>query len=159
MLRVPQSNRQFHLHAQKPNSSEVKTQLLKEKASDMQDTGAGLKAVWYAAELLGKIVGKSSSPPKERVVQANLTWEQILNSLREDYSSNYFVRCGFLHKQKQSELDGYRKYFLHTLLICDGVVARVTCWLMRKTVSSQILLFLFEGSRGFKKMLAILVAS
>ncbi|KAG1666296.1 hypothetical protein FOA52_004777 [Chlamydomonas sp. UWO 241] len=57
-----------------------------------QETSAGLKAVWYGAEVFGKLVGgKSAAAAPAAPAGAKMTREEIMASLRDDYSTNYFV--------------------------------------------------------------------
>jgi hypothetical protein len=75
-------------------------------SSDDKQAGAGLKAVWYGAEAVGKVVGATkakndadassgatagSTPSAEASVGATLTRARALELLREDYDSSYFV--------------------------------------------------------------------
>ncbi|GAX80191.1 hypothetical protein CEUSTIGMA_g7629.t1 [Chlamydomonas eustigma] len=70
----------------------------KEGAQGSTQTGAGLKAVWYGAEVLGKLMnlGRSADFSKETMSTsetsvASMSREEILASLKEDYSQSYFV--------------------------------------------------------------------
>ena len=72
-----------------------------------EDVGAGLKAVWYGAEAVGKVVGmtkekdesgasasasaSSSAAAAAAAAGGKLEREQVLTLLKEDYDSNYFV--------------------------------------------------------------------
>ena len=72
---------------------------------DGEEVGAGLKAVWYGAEAVGKVVGAtkekeasasrvgapSSAAAAAAAAGGKLEREQVLELLREDYDSNYFV--------------------------------------------------------------------
>ena len=71
--------------------------------SEDQQAGAGLKAVWYGAEAVGKVVGATKTKDANGTVngaskgQASttttgpLTRERTLELLKEDYDSSYFV--------------------------------------------------------------------
>jgi len=68
-----------------------------EKKGEAEDVGAGLKAVWYGAEAVGKVVGATKEKPAASSGQASsstaaiLSREETIASLREDYDSSYFV--------------------------------------------------------------------
>eukprot|EP00884_Botryococcus_braunii_P014047 jgi/Botrbrau1/22643/Bobra.176_1s0065.1 len=59
------------------------------------DLGLGLKAVWYGAEQFGNLVGltkqKQSDTEGVKSDAVQLTREQVVASIKEDYSVNYFV--------------------------------------------------------------------
>jgi len=76
--------------------------------SDEKEVGAGLKAVWYGAEALGKVVGATktkgdpadgsadSTRPASTTLASSigsepLTRARTIQLLREDYDSSYFV--------------------------------------------------------------------
>ena len=67
------------------------------KKAEGDEVGAGLKAVWYGAEAVGKVVGatkeKAPASPSSSAtaVGATLTREQTVALLKEDYDSSYFV--------------------------------------------------------------------
>jgi len=58
------------------------------------DTGVGLKAVWYAAETFGKIVGGgkgAAAAAETKATASKMSREEILAAIRSDYDSKYFV--------------------------------------------------------------------
>ncbi|KAK9829020.1 hypothetical protein WJX72_003447 [[Myrmecia] bisecta] len=57
-------------------------------------TGVGLKAVWYAAEQFGNVVGLKKARQAKSVTgvqQDKMSREQVIASLRDDYQKDYFI--------------------------------------------------------------------
>lgn len=60
-----------------------------------QEPGPALKAVWYAAEQFGKLVGRGGKQGEDAVASTSAPqqWDRatVVDSIREDYARNYFV--------------------------------------------------------------------
>jgi hypothetical protein len=52
--------------------------------------GLRLKAAWYGAELLGKVVGGTRIHEEQSPLEP-ITWEEALKEIRADFDNNYFV--------------------------------------------------------------------
>ncbi|GMH39780.1 hypothetical protein BSKO_07678 [Bryopsis sp. KO-2023] len=61
---------------------------------DKPETGAGLKAVWYASEQFGNLLGMtkgSSDSTTAKTPSEKMTRQEVVESIRADYDQNYFV--------------------------------------------------------------------
>jgi len=72
-----------------------RTQLRAKSSEDSEkpDPGLGLKAVWIGAENFGKLVGLGKGKPgaAERRPLRTMSRGDVVQSIRDDYSVNYFV--------------------------------------------------------------------
>ncbi|KAL6754352.1 SOUL heme-binding protein [Haematococcus lacustris] len=92
-VQIPRGRAVVTLAQPKPSTSERSIE------DTQRETGAGLKTVWYAAELFGKAVGKPGTgappsvadPASPQQAAAPLSREQLLASIRQDYDVNYFI--------------------------------------------------------------------
>ena len=59
----------------------------------LRDTaGAGLKAAWYGAEVLGKLVSGGKKGQQDAAsTRKRASWEEVKSGIRADYDENYFV--------------------------------------------------------------------
>jgi len=62
-------------------------------ANEEKDASVGLKAAWYGAEALGKVVGKATGADddEDETAEGVVDRASAIASIREDYSQEYFV--------------------------------------------------------------------
>lgn len=57
-----------------------------------KEVGVGLKAVWYGAEVLGKVVGRGQEQANSEAIQTQqLSREECIAAIKADYETSYFV--------------------------------------------------------------------
>lgn len=87
----------------RPRAVRRRSSVVVRAEKETEDVGAGLKAVWYGAEAVGKVVGATKDKPSGSAASSaavaeamaknggTLEREQVVALLKEDYDQSYFV--------------------------------------------------------------------
>ena len=88
-LRHPRASRV----ARNPRGVGVGVGVVVRAANEEKDASVGLKAAWYGAEALGKVVGKATGADddEDETAEGVVDRASAIASIREDYSQEYFV--------------------------------------------------------------------
>jgi hypothetical protein len=71
----------------------------KRESAQQPEPGAPLKALWYAAEAFGDVVGLLRTSPKDTLATPPATAlqrQELVESLKEDYAADYFLSATLL---------------------------------------------------------------